>query len=141
MIRAARAMAEENAAATGLARTRILGVTVLTSMDDSDLAATGVPDSPRDQVRRLAALAQASGCDGIVASAQEIALIRETCGPDIDIVTPGIRPEGAALGDQKRPTTPREAAAAGATAIVVGRPITGAADPAAAAAAIAAALA
>jgi orotidine-5'-phosphate decarboxylase len=140
MIRAVRDMAEENAAATGLPRTRILGVTVLTSMDEDDLGATGVPGRPRDQVRRLAALAQAAGCDGIVASGQEIGVIRETCGPDIDVVTPGVRPAGAAVGDQKRMMTPRAIAAAGATAVVVGRPITTAADPAAAAASLAAEL-
>lgn len=140
MMRAACEMAAENAAATGLSKTRILGVTVLTSFDDSDLRATGVGDRSPDQVRRLAALAQESGCDGIVASPLEIGLIRETCGPDIDIVTPGVRPAGSQTGDQKRLLTPSQAAEAGATAVVVGRPITTAPDPAAAAAAIAGSL-
>lgn len=140
MMRAACEMAAENAAATGRPRTRVLGVTVLTSFDQDDLAATGIPGPASDQVRRLAALAQACGCDGIVASPLEIGLIRETCGPEIDIVTPGVRPAGSAVGDQKRLLTPGEAAAAGATAVVVGRPITSAADPAAAAAAVAAEL-
>lgn len=137
MIKAACDMAAENAAATGQPKTRILGVTVLTSIDDADLRATGVGDSAPDQVRRLAALAQEAGCDGIVASPHEAALVRETCGPTIDIVTPGVRPEGTAVGDQKRLMTPQQAAAAGADAVVVGRPITGAADPGAAARAIA----
>lgn len=137
MVRAACDMAAENAAATGLPKTRILGVTVLTSIDNADLKATGIDDTAPDQVRRLAKLAQEAGCDGIVASPLETELVRETCGPNVDIVTPGVRPEGSATGDQKRLMTPREAATAGADAVVVGRPITTAPDPGAAARAIA----
>ncbi|MGF1624179.1 MAG: orotidine-5'-phosphate decarboxylase [Alphaproteobacteria bacterium] len=141
MMRAACEMAAENAAATGRPRTRVLAVTVLTSFDESDLRAIGIADRSADQVRRLAELAHAAGCDGIVASPREVGLIRTACGPDVDIVTPGVRPAGSAIGDQKRLMTPREAAAAGATAIVVGRPITAAPDPAAAARSIAESLA
>ncbi|MEZ5667834.1 MAG: orotidine-5'-phosphate decarboxylase [Alphaproteobacteria bacterium] len=141
MLRAACDMAAENAAATGKLATRVLGVTVLTSIDDRDLAETGIVCAASDQVRRLAALAADAGCPGIVASPLEIGLVRATCGPAVDIVTPGVRPHGSAVGDQKRLMTPREAADAGATAVVVGRPITAAPDPAAAARAIAASLA
>ena len=137
MLRAACEMAAENAASTGRPATRILAVTVLTSIDKSDLIATGINDTASAQVRRLAALACNAGCPGIVASPLEIGLVRDVCGPEVDIVTPGVRPAGSAVGDQKRVMTPGDAAAAGATAVVVGRPITTAPDPAAAARAIA----
>lgn len=137
MLRAACEMAAENAAATGLPATRILGVTVLTSIDDADLRATGVADPAAMQVRRLAALAAEAGCGGIVASPLEIAAVRETVGPGIDVVIPGVRPADWAGDDQKRVMTAGEAAAAGADAVVVGRPITASPDPAAAARAIA----
>ena len=91
-----------------------------------------------DQVLRLAALTQKAGLDGVVCSSQEIAAIRAECGPDFKLIVPGIRPAGAALGDQKRVMTPKQAIAQGADYLVIGRPITGADDPAAAAAAIAA---
>jgi len=108
----------------------VLAVTVLTSLDDSDLERIGVRGRVQDQVIRLAALALADGCHGVVASAREAAQLRSELGPDFAIVTPGVRPAGAEHGDQARVVTPAEAIAAGATHIVVGRPITAAADPA-----------
>lgn len=120
----------------GHAWPRLLAVTVLTSLDAAALAATGVADQPDAQVRRLAGLALAGGADGLVCSPHEVAMLRDAYGADPVLVVPGIRPEGAAHGDQARVMTPREAARAGASWIVVGRPITTAADPAAAASAI-----
>jgi orotidine-5'-phosphate decarboxylase len=122
-------------AATEAARTRnaalmILGVTVLTSLDDNDLDKLGVHGRVQDQVLRLAALALADGCHGVVASAQEASALRNELEGDFAIVTPGVRPAGAEPDDQARVVTPAEAIAAGATHIVVGRPITSAADPA-----------
>jgi len=114
----------------------VLAVTVLTSLDDGDLDKTGVHGRVRDQVLRLAALAIANGCHGVVASAREAAELRKELGEQFLIVTPGVRPPGADRGDQIRVVTPAEAIAAGATHIVVGRPITSAADPAAEARAI-----
>lgn len=115
---------------------RLLAITVLTSHEAGTLHAIGVSGSVADSVRRLAVLARDAGADGVVASPQEVALVREACGPDFLIVTPGIRPAGSARGDQSRTATPSAALAAGADYIVVGRPILEAADPAAAAAAI-----
>jgi orotidine-5'-phosphate decarboxylase len=115
---------------------KILAVTVLTSLGDSDLERIGVRGRVQDQVIRLGALALADGCHGVVASAREASQLRAEFGPDFVIVTPGVRPLGAEHGDQVRVVTPREAITAGATYIVVGRPITGAADPAAEARAI-----
>ena len=115
---------------------KILAVTVLTSLEDNDLERIGVRGRVQDQVVRLAALALADGCHGVVASAREAAQLRSEFGPDFVIVTPGVRPAGTAPGDQARVVTPAEAIAAGATYIVVGRPITAAADPAAEARAI-----
>lgn len=114
---------------------KVVGVTVLTSMDEDDLAAAGVIGTPADQVRRLAALAHGAGLDGIVCSAHEVAAMR-AAWPEGFFVVPGIRPAGSAVGDQKRVMTPREAMSAGASILVVGRPITGAEDPGAAADAI-----
>lgn len=119
----------------------LIAVTVLTSMNQEELAAVGLSATPLEQVVRLARLAQASGIPGVVCSAQEIAAIRQACGPDFKLVVPGIRPAGADHGDQKRVMTPAEAARAGADYIVVGRPITAAKDPQAAARAILAELA
>ncbi|HVO61745.1 MAG TPA: orotidine-5'-phosphate decarboxylase [Terriglobales bacterium] len=114
----------------------ILAVTVLTSMEDSDLPGIGVRGSVLDQTLRLATLAITNGCDGIVTSAHEVRELRSELGDDFAIVTPGVRPDRSARGDQARVVTPAEAIAAGATHIVVGRPITEAPDPAAAAKAI-----
>jgi orotidine-5'-phosphate decarboxylase len=141
MMRAAAQAAAETAAKAGVARPRLLGVTVLTSLDQGDLAAAGVAGSVEDQVVRLARMAQDSGLDGVVCSPKEIAPIRRACGPDLILLVPGIRPAGAALGDQKRVMTPREAVDAGATYLVIGRPITEAPDPAQAARDIARSLA
>jgi orotidine-5'-phosphate decarboxylase len=136
MLRAGHDAAHDESARTGVPRPLIVAVTVLTSLDDVRLAAVGAGGGVRDQVRRLAALAQDSGIDGVVASPQEITLIRDTCGPDFAIVTPGIRPASASKDDQARTMTPSAAMQAGASYLVIGRPITGASDPAAAAAAI-----
>ena len=114
-------------------RPLILAVTVLTSLTDSELQEVGVAGRALDQVLRLAALARANGCDGVVASAAEAAELRREMGTGFLIVTPGVRPAGSAQNDQARMTTPADAIASGATHIVVGRPITGATDPAAAA--------
>jgi orotidine-5'-phosphate decarboxylase len=130
------AMMRAAVAARGGARTKLLGVTVLTSLDDGDLAATGQTGPAAAQVRRLALLAQASSLDGVVCSPQEVAMLRAACGKDFLLVVPGIRPAGAAIGDQKRVQTPRDAIAAGADYLVIGRPITEAPDPQAAARAI-----
>jgi orotidine-5'-phosphate decarboxylase len=130
MIAAARDAAE----AAGPDRPLLLGVTVLTSLDAAGLAATGVADEPTRQVLRLGRLAVAAGADGLVCSAHEVAALRAELGPAVKLVVPGIRPEGSRADDQARTMTPREALAAGADWIVVGRPITAAADPAQAAA-------
>jgi orotidine-5'-phosphate decarboxylase len=118
-------------------RPKVIAVTVLTSLADSDLEAVGQEASATAQVTRLAKLARASGLDGVVCSPKEIALVRAACGPDFLIVTPGVRPAGAALGDQHRVMTPGDAVRAGADILVIGRPITAAPDPAEAARAIA----
>jgi len=110
----------------------LIAVTVLTSMDGDDLSELGLNVTPAQQVERLAALAQSSGMDGVVCSANEIDIIRNTCGADFKTVTPGIRPEWAAKQDQKRVMTPEAAVAAGVDYMVIGRPITQAEDPAAA---------
>ena len=109
----------------------VLAVTVLTSLADGDLEKLGVYGRVSDQVLRLAALAIANGCQGVVASAKETRELRRELGDAFAIVNPGVRPAGAEHGDQARVVTPAEAIAAGATHIVVGRPITAAADPAA----------
>ena len=106
----------------------VLGVTVLTSLDDAELARIGMAGSPMESAVRLARVAKSAGLRGVVASPLEIAAIREACGEEFVILTPGIRPSGSDAGDQRRTMTPREAIAAGADYIVVGRPITGAAD-------------
>jgi len=110
-------------------RPLLIAVTVLTSMSAEDLAEVGVADAPADQVHRLARLTQACKLDGVVCSAQEAPMLRASLGADFRLVTPGIRPAGAAVGDQRRVMTPAEALRAGATDLVIGRPITGAPDP------------
>jgi orotidine-5'-phosphate decarboxylase len=122
------------------AETKVVGVTVLTSFDADDLASIGVNDPPAEQVARLARLAHASGLDGIVCSGAEVGVARENW-PESFLVVPGVRPAGADLGDQKRVVTPRQALADGASVLVIGRPITGADNPAKAIEEIAASLA
>jgi orotidine-5'-phosphate decarboxylase len=112
---------------------KLLAVTVLTSCDDADLAEAGYALGVRALVARRAAQAQAAGVDGLVASASEVAMLRATIGDSLLLVTPGIRPSGASLGDQKRVATPMQAIADGADYLVVGRPVTQASDPRAAA--------
>lgn len=134
MLRAARAAAET----AGEGRPRLLAVTVLTSLDAAALRETGVADAPGAQVLRLARLALEAGADGLVCAPTEVARLRSALGPAPLLVVPGIRPAGEAADDQARTLTPRAAAEAGADWLVVGRPITRAADPHAAAAGLAA---
>lgn len=114
----------------------LLAVTVLTSLDDSDLEAVGQSTPAESQVVRLAKLAQSCGMDGVVCSSKEIESIRAACGADFILVVPGIRPAGAAHGDQKRVMTPAAAITSGASCLVVGRPIVQAEAPVEAAKAI-----
>lgn len=128
-----RMMTAAQDALAGLPRPpRLIAVTVLTSMSAEDLGEVGVAAAPADQVLRLARLSRDSKLDGVVCSAQEAAMLRADLGPDFRLVTPGIRPAGVAVGDQRRVMTPSEALSAGATDLVIGRPITGADDPVAA---------
>lgn len=129
-----RAMLEDAKAAAGV-NTKVVAVTLLTSLDKPDLADIGVAGDPHDQVERLAELAQRAGLDGIVCSGQEVKAAKKAW-KDGFFVVPGLRPEGAAMGDQKRAVTPRMARDAGASVLVIGRPISKAEDPAAAARAI-----
>lgn len=138
MLRAARDAAGEAAAKVGSARPRIVAVTVLTSLAEADMDAIGQRGPIADQARRLAVLAKSCGLDGVVCSPHEIAALRAECGDSFLLVVPGIRPTWAAAGDQKRVMTPAEAARLGADYLVIGRPITAADDPAAAARCIAA---
>jgi len=137
MMDAAREAAEK-AAGQGRPRPLVIAVTVLTSLDAATLASVGVSRDPLAQVRHLATLARDAGLDGVVASPQETRAIRDACGPDFIVVTPGIRGGGAQTGkdDQQRTLSPAEAMSAGSSYLVIGRPITGAADPRAAAEAI-----
>tara|TARA_B100001939_G_scaffold324417_2_gene316405 strand:+ start:18280 stop:19002 length:723 start_codon:yes stop_codon:yes gene_type:complete len=137
MMAAAVQAASDAADRAGCARPLMVGVTVLTSLDGDDLAAVGYQPDVAAQVTKMARLAQDSGLDGVVCSPLEIDLIREACGPGFKLVVPGIRPAGSARGDQKRIMTPRQAVDRGADYIVIGRPITQAADPVQAARAIA----
>ena len=120
----------------GGAAPRLIAVTLLTSIGETDLAATGVAGTPEEHVERLALLAKACGLDGVVCSARETAALRASCGRDFQLVTPGIRPSASAADDQQRITTPVAAVAAGADYLVIGRPITRASDPPSALAAI-----
>lgn len=114
----------------GLARPKVIAVTVLTSANQATLSEIGFSESPEDLVRHFALLAQSSGMDGVVASPNEVGIIREAItNPSFIVVTPGVRPAGATSGDQKRVMTPREAILAGADYLVVGRPILSAPDP------------
>ncbi len=114
-------------------RAKLVAVTVLTALSGDDLAAIGLAGPPHDAVLRLAALARESGLDGVVCSPEEVAAIRAALGDDFLTIVPGIRPAGAGLNDQKRAATPKAAQAAGADILVIGRPITQAPDPVAAA--------
>ena len=116
--------------------TLVLGVTVLTSLDEAELQRIGFAGTPLETAVRLASLAQESGLRGVVASPHEVAAIRKVCGSEMRIVVPGIRPDGSEAGDQRRTMTPAAAIAAGADYIVVGRPITDAGDPRSAALAL-----
>lgn len=118
----------EDAKASAPAGTKVVAVTVLTSLDGEDLHSIGVPADPHAQVERLAALAREAGLDGIVCSGSEVAAAHKAW-PHGFFVVPGVRPAGGAVGDQKRVITPRAALDAGASILVIGRPITGAADP------------
>ena len=129
MMVAARNAAAEEANLQGVDRPLILGVTVLTSLDENDFEDIGLSSSTSDQVRRLASLAQESGLDGVVCSAAEIELLRKHCGTEFKLLTPGIRPSWADIGDQKRIVSPLFAVAQGADFLVIGRPITSAVDP------------
>ena len=120
--------------------TMIAAVTVLTSLGEADLEQIGVGGPLSDAVRRLAVLAVSAGARGLVCSPREVAVVRAVVGPDVTLITPGVRPAGTDAHDQARTATPEEALRAGADLLVIGRPITSAADPGAAAAAIAAPL-
>jgi len=132
MMEAAVRGAAEGAAAAGVHAPAVIAITVLTSMDADTLNSVGVNDGPADQAIGLAALAKTAGVAGVVCSPQEAADLRALLGPHALIVTPGVRPAGADAGDQSRIATPAAAFKAGASHIVIGRPVTGAADPAAA---------
>ena len=140
MMQAAQRGAEAAAAELGTDTPITLGITVLTSMNEDTLASTGVTRQLAEQVRAMAQLTKDAGISGVVASPQEASMLRELLGPEAYIVTPGVRPAGAALGDQSRVATPSRAFKDGASHIVVGRPITQAEDPVAAFESIAAEL-
>lgn len=128
MMEAAAKAVKETAEELGVERPKLIAVTILTSMDEEQFADLNYKNTIPEQVVALAKLAKAAGLDGVVASPKEAAAIREACGPDFLIVTPGVRPAGSALDDQSRVTTPAQAFANGSTHIVVGRPIMKAED-------------
>ena len=134
MVAAAR---EQSEAMPGDSRTEIIAVTILTSLDQADINQMGVDGSVADQVARLGKVAVDAGADGLVCSPKEITTLRGLIGAEPTLIVPGIRPAGSATGDQKRVMTPPEALTAGASVLVIGRPISEADDPAAAAQAIA----
>lgn len=125
-----RAMMEAAKAAIGSSHTLLTAVTVLTSLSAEDLQETGITDSPEQHVLRLAKLAASSGLDGVVCSAMEIESLRKNLPPEFLLVTPGIRPAGDVVGDQKRVATPASAIALGSSYLVIGRPVTQAPNPA-----------
>jgi orotidine-5'-phosphate decarboxylase len=139
-VHAAAGPAAIRAAAEAAPDVRIVAVTVLTSLDEADLGRLGLAGPVSSAVRRLAVLAVASGARGLVCSPHEVEAVRAEVGDETLLITPGVRPAGAATNDQARVATPEEALRSGADLLVIGRPITGAADPGAAAAAIAASL-
>jgi orotidine-5'-phosphate decarboxylase len=132
MLAAAVAAVNDEAQKLSIPRPQLLGVTVLTSLDDKAIQEIGFPRSASSQVKQFVELAQNAGLDGVVCSAQELALVTSLAGKDFQTMVPGIRPAGHAANDQKRTLTPREASQAGAHCLVIGRPITGASDPRAA---------
>lgn len=139
-VHAAGGAAAISEAVQALPDTMIVGVTVLTSLDSADLEEIGMAGPVRDAVLRLSTLAVAAGARGLVCSPQEVAAVRAEVGPDVTLVTPGVRPAGEASHDQARVATPQQALSDGADLLVIGRPITGAPDPGAAAASLATAL-
>ena len=130
MMQAAAEAAREGAAKANRSATKVLAVTVLTSLDQPAMAEIGFGGTVLDQVKRLAELAQKAGVDGLVCSPHEVAHVRDVVGSDMTLVVPGIRPAWAEAGDQKRFMTPKEALKAGADLLVIGRPITGTTNPA-----------
>ena len=122
-------LAARDAVAQSSSKPLLIGVTILTSMGAEDLREVGLPGAPMDNVEKLAALAAQSGLDGVVCSPQEVTSLRRQLPDSFQLVTPGIRPAGSATGDQTRIMTPAEAMAAGSSYLVIGRPITQAADP------------
>ncbi len=129
MLKAAIDASMEVSVLTGKERPQVIGVTVLTSLDQADINMIGINDNLNDQVARLADLAQSCGLDGVVCSPYEITALRKQCGGDFTLVVPGIRPEGSNHDDQKRTLSPSDALAKGASHLVIGRPITQAASP------------
>ena len=136
MLEAARDAVRLTAAEVQIPRPLLIAVTVLTSLDEPALRATGIDADPASHAKRLAALARSCGLDGVVCSAREAAALRSAFGPEFALVTPGIRPAGSRADDQSRIVTPEEAVQSGADYLVIGRPITGADDPVAALCAI-----
>ncbi|GIH45730.1 orotidine-5'-phosphate decarboxylase [Microbispora rosea] len=139
-VHAAGGPAMVRAAVEAAPNTQIAAVTLLTSLSEADLREIGIQGPPADVARRMAAVAVGAGAQALVCSPREVAAVRAEVGPDVTLITPGVRPAGADTQDQARVATPEDAIAQGADLLVIGRPITGAPDPGAAAAGIAAAL-
>ena len=129
MMRAAKEAAAKGAQEAGFEPPLVIGVTILTSLGDPEVAEVGLCEGASSAALRLARLAREAGLDGVVCAVHEVAAVKDVCGEDFLTVTPGIRPVGAARGDQSRVATPREARAQGADYLVIGRPVTRAADP------------